>query len=71
MYTFDLKINSNNLFLDRCTSCYKLLYIGICRHHASKFINYFSVNKIKLYTAQLNVSHMQKWYQNDILWYFL
>jgi hypothetical protein len=31
----------------------------------------FSVKKIILYNAQLNVSHIQKWYQNDILWYFL
>jgi hypothetical protein len=49
----------------------KLLNIGICRHHASKLTNYFSIKKIILYNAQLNVNHIQKWYQNDILWYFL
>jgi hypothetical protein len=45
--------------------------IGICRHHASKLTNYFFVKLIILYNAQLNVSHIQKLYQNDILWYFL
>jgi hypothetical protein len=61
------KINSNNLFLDHRTFCYKLLYIGICGHHASKLINYFSVKLIILYNAQLIVSHIQKLYQDDIL----
>jgi hypothetical protein len=45
----------------------KIVNIGICKHHASKLINYFSVKLIILYNAQLNVSHIQKWYQNDIL----
>jgi hypothetical protein len=44
-----------------------LLYIGICRHHASKRIKYFSIKLIILYIAQLNVSHIQKLYQDDIL----
>jgi hypothetical protein len=48
-----------------------LLNIGICRHHASKLTNYFFVKLIILYNAQLNVSHIQKWYENDTLWYFL
>jgi hypothetical protein len=69
MYTFDKKVYSNNLFLDRWTSCCKLLYIGICRHHASKLINYFFVKLIILYNAQQNVSHIQKLDQDDILWY--
>jgi hypothetical protein len=45
-----------------------LLNIGICRHHASKLTNYFSVTSIILYNAELNVSHIQKLNQNDILW---
>jgi tRNA(His) 5'-end guanylyltransferase len=49
----------------------KLLNIGICRNHASKLTNYFSVKKNILYNTQLNVSHVPKLYQNDILWYFL
>jgi predicted nuclease of restriction endonuclease-like RecB superfamily len=38
---------------------------------ASKLTNYFFVKLIILYNAQLNVSHIQKLYQNNILWYFL
>jgi hypothetical protein len=67
MYIFDKKISSNNLFLDRYICCCKFLYIGIWRHHASKLINYFSVKLTILYNAQLNVSHIQKLCQNDIL----
>jgi hypothetical protein len=48
----------------------KIAYIGICKHHASKLTNYFSITLFILYNAQLNVSHIQKLYQNDILWYF-
>jgi hypothetical protein len=36
---------------------------------ASKLTNYFFVKLIFLYNAQLNVSPILKFYQNDILWY--
>jgi hypothetical protein len=35
--------------------------------HDAKLNNYLFVRVIMLYDAKQNVSHIQKWYQNDII----
>jgi hypothetical protein len=47
--------------------CYKLINFGIGKHHGPKFINHLFVKLIILYKPRLNASHIQKWYQNDII----
>jgi hypothetical protein len=48
-------------------SYYKLLNFGIYMHHDAKLINHLFVKLTILYKPHLNVSHIQKWYQNDII----
>jgi hypothetical protein len=49
--------------------CCELLNFGICRHHSVKVINHLHlfVKLIISYKPHLNESHIQKWYQNDII----
>jgi hypothetical protein len=52
------------------TSCNKVHNLETCKHHGTSFINHLIVKLIILYKSLLNVSHIQKRYQNDIIWYF-
>jgi hypothetical protein len=47
--------------------CNKVHNFGTCKHHGIRFINYFFVKPIILCKPLLNVSHIQKMYQNDII----
>jgi hypothetical protein len=47
--------------------CNKVHNFGTCKHHGTKFINHLFVKLINLYKPLLNVSHVQKKYQNDII----
>jgi hypothetical protein len=47
--------------------CNKIHYFGTCRHHGIRFINPLFMKLIILCKPLLNVSHIQKWYQNDII----
>ena len=47
--------------------CYKVYNFGICKHHGIRFINCLFVKLIILCRPLLDVSHIQKQYQNDII----
>jgi hypothetical protein len=48
----------------------KVHNFGTCKHHGSRFINCLFMKLIILCYPLLNVSHIQKRYQNDIIWHF-
>jgi hypothetical protein len=45
----------------------KVHNFGTCKHHGTRFINHLFVKLIFLCKPLLNVSHIQKGYQNDII----
>jgi hypothetical protein len=47
--------------------CYKVHKFGTCKHHGTRFINCLFVKLIILCRPLLDVSHIQKQYQNDII----
>jgi hypothetical protein len=47
--------------------CNKVHNFGICKHYGARFINFLFVKLIILCKPLLNVSHIQKGYQNDII----
>jgi hypothetical protein len=47
--------------------CNKEHNFGTCKHHGTRFINCLFVKLIILYKPLLNVSHIQKVDQNDII----
>jgi hypothetical protein len=47
--------------------CNKVHNFGTCKHHGTRFINHLFVKLIILCKPLLNVSHIQKGYQNDII----
>jgi hypothetical protein len=47
--------------------CNKVDNFGTCKHHDIRFINRLFVKLIILYILLLNVSHIQKRFQNDII----
>jgi hypothetical protein len=48
-------------------SCNKVHNFGTYKHHGTRFINRLFVKLIFLYKPLLNVNHIQKGYQNDII----
>jgi hypothetical protein len=47
--------------------CNKAYNFGTCKHHRTRFINRLFVKLTILYKSLLNVNHIQKGYQNDII----
>jgi hypothetical protein len=47
--------------------CNKVHNFGTCKHHGKIFNNHLFVKLIILCKPLLNVSHIQKLYQNDII----
>jgi hypothetical protein len=47
--------------------CNKVHNCGTCKHHGTRFINLFFVKLIIVCKPLLNVSHIQKGYQKDIV----
>jgi hypothetical protein len=47
--------------------CIKVHNFGTCKNHGTRFINFLFVKLIILCKPLLNVSHIQKLYQNDII----
>jgi hypothetical protein len=47
--------------------CNKVYNFGTCKHHGTRFINRLYVKLIILCEPLLNVSHIPKRYQNDII----
>jgi hypothetical protein len=47
--------------------CNKVHNFGTCKHHGKRFTNHLFVKLIILCKPLLNVSHIQKLYQNDII----
>jgi hypothetical protein len=47
--------------------CNKVHNFGTCKHHGTRFIYHLFVKLIILCKPLLNVSHIQKGYQNDII----
>ena len=45
----------------------KVYNIETCKHHGTKFINFLFVKLIILCKPLFDVSHFQKWYQNDVI----
>jgi hypothetical protein len=45
----------------------KVHNFGTCKHHGKRFTNHLFVKLIILCKPLLNVSHIQKLYQNDII----
>jgi hypothetical protein len=45
----------------------KVHNFGTCKHHGTIIINCLFMKLIILYKSLLNVSHIQKRYQNDII----
>jgi hypothetical protein len=45
----------------------KIHNFGTCKHHGTRFIKCLFVKLIILYKTLLNISHIQKRYQNDII----
>jgi hypothetical protein len=45
----------------------KVHNFGTCKHHDTRFINSLFVKLVILCKPLLNVSHIQKAYQNDII----
>jgi hypothetical protein len=62
-----------NYFWMLYASCNKVHNFGTCKHHGTRickhqwYINRLFVKLIILYKPLLNVSHIQKGYQNDII----
>jgi hypothetical protein len=48
-------------------SCNKVHKFCTCKHHGTRFIDHLYVKLIILCKSLLNVSHIQKRYQNDII----
>jgi hypothetical protein len=69
MYDSKKKIIKKIIFWMFYAWCCKLLNFEIYKHHSAKFINHLFVKLIILYKPHLNVSHIQKLYQNNIIWY--
>jgi hypothetical protein len=61
------KVIKINYFWMLYASCNKVHSFGTCKHHGTRFINHLFVKLIILYKPLLNVSHIQKGYQNDII----
>jgi hypothetical protein len=47
--------------------CNKVHNFGTCKHHGARFINHLFVKLTILCKPLLNISHIQKGYQNDII----
>jgi hypothetical protein len=67
MYIFSQKIIEINYFWMLYASCNKVHNFETGKHHGTRFINYLFIKLIILCKPLLNVSHIQKWYQNDII----
>jgi hypothetical protein len=61
------KVTEMNYFLMLYASCNKVHNFGTCKHHGTRFINRLFMKLIILCKPLLNVSHIQKRYQNDII----
>jgi hypothetical protein len=47
--------------------CNKVDNFGTCKHHDTRFINHLFVKLIILCTLLVNINHIQKRFQNDII----
>jgi hypothetical protein len=61
------EVIETNYFWMFYTLCNKVHNFGTCKHHGTRFINRLFVKLIILCKSLLNVSHIQKGYQNDII----
>jgi hypothetical protein len=61
------KIIEINNFWMLYALCNKVHNFGTCKHHGTRFINLFFVKLIIVCKPLLNVSHIQKGYQKDIV----
>jgi hypothetical protein len=59
-----IPINYFWMFYGLCNNVYNF---GTCKHHGTRFINHLFVKLIILFKLLLNLSHIQKQYQNDII----
>jgi hypothetical protein len=59
------KVIEINHFWMLYASCNKVHKFGTCKHHGTRFINCLFVKLIILFKPLLNVSHIQRGYQND------
>jgi hypothetical protein len=59
-----IEINKNWMLYALCN---KVHNFGTCKHHGTRFINHLFVKLIILCKPLLNVSHIHKGYQNDII----
>jgi hypothetical protein len=67
MYIFSKNVIEINYFWMLYGSCNKVHDFGTCKHHGTRFINHLFMKLNILCNALLNVSHIQKQYQNDII----
>jgi hypothetical protein len=67
MYIFNKKVTEINHFWMLYALCNKVYNFGTCKHHGTRFIIHLFVKLIILYKPLLNVSHIQKGYQNGII----
>jgi hypothetical protein len=67
MYIFCKKVIEINHFWMIYALCDKVHNFGTCKHHVTRFINRLFMKLIILYKPLLNISHIQKGYQNDII----
>jgi hypothetical protein len=67
MYIFNRIVIEVNYFWMIYALCNKEHNFGTCKHHGTRFINCLFVKLIILYKPLLNVSHIQKVDQNDII----
>jgi hypothetical protein len=68
MYIFsNITIIEINYFWMLYALCNKVHNLGTCKHHGTRFINRLFMKLIILHKPLLNVSHIQKGYQNDII----
>jgi hypothetical protein len=67
MHIFNKKITEFFNFWMLYASCNKVHYFGTCKHHGTRFINRLFMKLFVLCKAHLNVSHIQKGFQNDII----
>jgi hypothetical protein len=68
MYIFSKKIIGKNYFMMLYALYNKVHNFGTCKLHGTRIINCLFIKLIILCKPLLNVSHIQKRYQNDIIW---
>jgi hypothetical protein len=67
MYIFNKKVIEINYFWMLYALYNKVHNFRTCKHHGTRFINRLFMKLIILCKPLLNVIHIQKGYQNDII----